>query len=38
LWLATSASEGASRRVGIKSLDQKCMRVPECQSRRIDCK
>src|ERR1017187_9392976 len=27
LWLATSASAGASRRVGIKSLDQRCMIV-----------
>src|SRR5271167_3737475 len=25
LWLATSASAGASRRVGIKSCDQRCM-------------
>src|ERR1700748_1794816 len=25
LWLATSASDGASRNVGIKSCDQRCM-------------
>src|SRR5450755_4003978 len=27
LWLATSASAGASRSVGMKSLDQRCMGV-----------
>src|SRR5690348_17480003 len=27
LWLATSASAGASRRVGMKSFDQRCMRA-----------
>src|SRR5260370_31879109 len=28
LWLATSASAGASRRVGIKSCDQRCICFP----------
>src|SRR5580658_3488021 len=47
LWLATSASAGASRSVGIKSCDQRCMVVVSNRrrifiriflKRMIDCK
>src|ERR1017187_2838824 len=38
LWLATSASAGASRRVGIKSCDQRCMVMVSNRERILDCK
>src|SRR6266849_6987335 len=38
LWLATSASAGASRRVGIKSCDQRCMVMLSNRERISDCK
>src|ERR1039458_5982760 len=38
LWLATSASAGASRSVGIKSCDQRCMIMVSNRERILDCK
>src|SRR6266849_216019 len=38
LWLATSASAGASRRVGMKSCDQRCMVMVSNRERIFDCK
>src|SRR6266852_4247970 len=38
LWLATSASAGASRRVGMKSCDQRCMVMVSNRERISDCK